>query len=94
MDAVYARRKGVVLRRIADEHLLIPIRHKVGDMQAIYALMGAGPRIWELLDGTRTLGEVRAAIVARFDVGDAAAWEDLCAFVDGLEESGLVERLP
>lgn len=91
---VFARREGVVLRRIADEHLLIPIRHDVADIQAIYAVMGVGVRIWELLDGRRTLNEIRDSIVERHAVSDEAAWADLCAFVDHLEERGLVERLP
>ncbi len=81
-----------MLRQIADEHLLIPIRKDVALLQAIYTLVGIGARVWELLDGTRSLGEIRAAIVERFAVGEEAAWADLCAFVRRLEENGLVER--
>jgi hypothetical protein len=91
-SVVYNRREPIVLRRIAGEDLLVPIRRQVADLRAIYALAGSGARIWELLDGTRTLGEVRDAIVERFEVGPEEAWADLCAFVLRLEESGLVER--
>ena len=90
--SIYARREPVVLRRIAGEHLLVPIRRRVSDLQAIFGLTGVAAPVWEMLDGTRTLGEVRDAVVARFDVSPERAWTDLCRFVGHLEESGLVER--
>jgi hypothetical protein len=89
---VYAQRESIVLRRIAGEHLLVPIRHQLSQMRAIFAVTGTGVRIWELLDGTRPLGDVRDALVARFEVGSEQAWAELCGFVEHLEESGLVER--
>ena len=61
-------------------------------MKAIYALAGVGGPILELLDGARSLGEIRDALVERFAVSDEQAWADLCDFVDRLEESGLVDR--
>jgi hypothetical protein len=91
-DAIYAAREDVILREVAGEHLLVPIRHDVADMQAIYAMTGIGARIWRLLDGTRTLGGVHAAIAAGFEVDEDRAWQDLCEFVDRLEERSLVER--
>jgi hypothetical protein len=91
-ESVYARREPVVLRQVAGESLLIPIHRRVPEMEAIFALSGAGPHIWELLDGRRALGEVRDALVARFEVDAEVAWADLCDFVAQLEEKGLVER--
>ena len=66
--AVYARREGVVLREVAGEHILVPIRRDVADLKAIFALNGVGLRIWELLDGARALDGVLAELVERFDV--------------------------
>jgi hypothetical protein len=91
-SAVYGPRESIVVRRIAGEHLLVPIRGHVSQMKAIFALTGAGGRIWELLDGERALGDVRDALVERFEVGAEQAWAELCEFVEHLEESGLVER--
>jgi hypothetical protein len=91
-DAVYARREDVVLREIAGEHLLVPIRRDVADMQAVFALNAIGVYIWELLDGERTLGAVLAAILDRFDVGAEEAQADLRSFVERLRESGIALR--
>src|SRR5262249_54928974 len=52
--AVYSRRNPIVVREIAGEHLLVPVRRKVGEMRAIYALMGSAAPIFELLDGSRS----------------------------------------
>jgi hypothetical protein len=64
----HKRRDNVVCRRIAGETLLIPIRGTLADMQRVFVLEGAGEFIWESLDGARTAGEIRDAVVERFDV--------------------------
>lgn len=91
-EAVFVRREPIVLREIAGERLLVPIRRHVGQMKAIFALVGAGAAIFELLDGERSLGEIRDALVERFEVSADQAWVDLCDFVEQLQENGLVER--
>jgi hypothetical protein len=90
--AVYARREGVVLREVAGEHILVPIRRDVADLKSIFALNGVGLGIWELLDGVRALDGVLAELVERFDVPSDEAAADLLAFVGRLEAAGLVER--
>ncbi|MCU0242080.1 MAG: PqqD family protein [Vicinamibacteria bacterium] len=92
-EALYKKDNDVVLRDLAGEQLLIPIRNSVAQMHAIFALTGIGVEIWKLLDGARTLGEVQAAIVARFEVSEETAWTDLRRFVAELEEGGLVRRV-
>lgn len=90
--AVYAQRELIVLRRIAGEHLLVPIRNHLSQMRAIFTLTGTGVTIWGLLDGVRPLADVRDALVERFEVESEQAWTELCGFVEHLEESGLVQR--
>jgi len=91
-EAVYARREDVLLRPVAGEQILVPVRHHVADMRAIFALTGVGAAVWELLDGMRPLDGILSAIVERFDVGSTEAWNDLRAFIGQLREAGLVER--
>jgi hypothetical protein len=90
--AVYARREGVVLREVAGEQILVPVRRDVADLRAIFALNQVGRRIWELLDGARDLGGVIAELVERFDVTVEEAAADLRVFVEQLRQAGLVER--
>jgi hypothetical protein len=90
--AVYARREGVVLREVAGEHILVPVRRDVADLRAIFALNRVGLRIWEMLDGARGLDGILAELVERFDVTAEEASADLRSFVERLNDAGLVER--
>ena len=68
-------------RRIADECLLVPIRQKVADLQNIYVLSPVANRIWELLDGRRTLAEVRDQLLDEFEVSPQELEQDLQEFI-------------
>jgi hypothetical protein len=74
-----------VYRRIADECLLVPIRQKVADLQYIYVLSPVANRIWELLDGRRTLAEVRDQLLEEFEVGPQELEQDLQEFIAQLQ---------
>lgn len=89
---LYARRDDVVLREVAGEHILVPIRSGVADLQAIFALNPSGVRIWELLDGERTFEAVLTAMLERYDVAAEEARADLDTFLERMLEAGLVER--
>jgi hypothetical protein len=91
-DPVYARKEDVILRDVAGERLLVPIRNSVADLQAIFALGGIGAFIWERLDGERTLGAVLAGILESYQTTSEDAWADLQAFVERLRSAGLIER--
>jgi hypothetical protein len=90
--AVYARRDGIVLREVAGEQILVPIKRNVAELKAIFALNGVGRCIWELLDGTRGTDVVLANLLERFEVSPEEASADLHAFVDRLMQAGLLER--
>src|SRR5947209_15090125 len=68
LDATYARDPDFVSRRIADEVIVLPIRKNLGDLESIYTLNEVGARIWELLDGRRTLREIRDGIAREYGV--------------------------
>jgi len=91
-ELVFVPREPIVLREIAGERLLVPIRRQAAQMKAIFALVGAGAAIFELLDGERSLGAIRDALVERFEVAPEQAWAELCDFVEQLQENDLVER--
>ena len=91
-ESVYARQEDVVLRDVAGEQILVPVKHNVADLQAVFVLTGIGAFIWGLLDGLSTLAAVRAQILDQYDVAPEDAWTDLGAFVGELSQAGLVVR--
>ena len=83
---VYARNDSFVYRDIAGETVLVPVYGEVADMESIYTLNEVGARIWNLIDGQRTLGEVGQALADEYDAPPADVEADLLEFVEALDE--------
>jgi len=77
---------NIVFRKIANEFILVPIRHNVGDLESIYTLNEVGARIWELIDGKRNTEQIRNIIVDEFQVSSKEAEQDLSEFIEKLEK--------
>ena len=91
LEQRYRRSEQMVFRKIHDETLLVPIKNNVGDLGSIYSLNPTGAFIWECLDGTRRLGEIKTMVVEEFEVGPEQAESDLCVFVSDLLEAGAIQ---
>jgi hypothetical protein len=64
------------------------------DTKVLRGLNPVGSRIWELIDGQRSLEEIAGVIVQEFDVAPGVAVQDVRAFVQDLLDRVLVTRLP
>lgn len=89
---VFSRKKDIVFRRVAGEAILVPVRGTAADMKKIFSLNTVGARIWDALDGRRSLGEVREEILASFDAGEEAVDADIREFVAELVRADLVSE--
>ena len=86
LEATFQKDSSIVSRRIADEVILVPIRRKVEEVECLYTLNEVGARIWELLDGQRSLKAVLEALVEEFNVSEPEAEEDLLRVIEQLKE--------
>jgi MinD-like ATPase involved in chromosome partitioning or flagellar assembly len=64
------------------------------DTKVLRGLNPVGSRIWELIDGQRSLEDIVGVIVQEFDVMPGDAAQDVRAFIQELLDRGLVTRLP
>jgi hypothetical protein len=85
LSRLYHKSPDLVFRQIAGEFVLVPIRHDVADLEAVYTLGGVGARIWELLDGERDGHAILGQIVQEYDVTPDEAEADLTEFLGELE---------
>jgi Coenzyme PQQ synthesis protein D (PqqD) len=92
LEACYRHDPNIVDRNIAGEVILVPIRNNVGDLESIYTLNETAARIWELLDGERTLAEVRDTVVAEFEVEIEDAEADLLELIEQLEMAQAIRK--
>jgi hypothetical protein len=80
----------VVSREIAGETILVPIRQNVGDLESIYTLNETAARIWALVDGHRSVREIRDAVASEYEVALAEAEQDVLELLEELEAIGAV----
>ena len=85
LDERYQKSDDIVSRDIAGETILVPIRNNVGDLESIYTLNETAARVWSLLDGQRTVREIRDAIVAEYEVEQEEAEQDVLELLAQLE---------
>ena len=93
MNKRFARSDSIVSRSIAGECILVPIRQKGEDVDSIYALNEVASRVWELIDGERTMEEVGDHIVAEYDVAPEVAEQDMVELLMQLESVGAVKEV-
>ena len=89
-STVYHKTREIVSRKIADEMLLVPVRGNLADMQRIFSLNPVAEYIWQELDGTRSLDDIRAGVLEQFNVDPAQCDEDIRAFIGQLLENQLI----
>ena len=91
LEKCFEKDPNIASRKIADEYILVPIRHNVGDLENIYTLNEVGAFIWVLIDGKRQLKEIKERIVEEFEVSEEEAENDLIEFLLKLEKIGGVK---
>ena len=93
LNSIVQKDSSIVSRRIADEVILVPISHKLGEIDCLYTLNEVGARIWELIDGDRSLKELRDTIVDEFEVSETEAQDDLTVLIEQLKEIGAIQEV-
>ncbi len=56
-----------------------------------FGALGAGPEVWALVDGSRTIGEIVEALAQRFDGTPAQIRAEVVDFIDATAAVGLIE---
>jgi hypothetical protein len=85
LDSQLVKDKQVIDRVVDDETLLI--HQQTGNY---YSLNSAGTRIWESIDGSKTVRDITRIISSEFDVDDDKAQSDVLDLVSDLVKESLV----
>ena len=93
LEVAWARSERMVGRSVAGEFVLVPLRDRAADIDAIYNLSRVAAFIWERCDGRTPGREVVRAIVKQFEVEEEEAAADYLRLVEQLRSiEALVER--
>lgn len=87
---IYQKDSNIVARKVGEEFILVPIRQDAGDLAGFYSLNYVGGRIWELLDGKRSVSDIARVIFDEFEVDAEKAEKEALHFIERLVELGMV----
>jgi hypothetical protein len=90
---IFCKNSDFVFRKIAEEYILIPIRHRTGDLDKIYNFNELGARFWELIDGSRTMEEIILKLLEEYEVSRDVLQNDLEIFITKLDKIGCVKKV-
>lgn len=93
MEKIYSKNPDVVFRKIADEFILVPIRQKVVDLKSIYTLNEVAAFIWELMDGKKTVSQIKDKIIEEFEVEPAQVESDIEEMLSQFVALGLIQQI-
>jgi hypothetical protein len=82
----------VLVRTVADETFLLPVKGALANTVEMFALSEVGEFIWSRADGSRGVPELVAEVVREFDVAEDQARADVAAFVGQLRSYGLIHE--
>ncbi len=92
-DRVFERDENLVTRTIAGETIIVPVADRVCDLDSIYTLNEVGSRVWALLDGRASAGQIAGAIESEYAVDPDRARADVAGFLGDLEASRLIRPI-
>jgi hypothetical protein len=88
----FTKDNDLVTRDVAGETIIVPIKGRVGDLDAIYTLNEVGTFIWQHLESRPTILQLVDAVAREYDVEPAEAMRDVMEFLESLEAAGLIRR--
>ena len=85
-NLVLRKNKDMVTRVIDDETILLPIYKTSQEINCIYTLNKVGSRLWELIDGKKTLGAIKKQVLKEFDTTPQEVDKEITKFLKDLKE--------
>lgn len=83
---VLKKNPDIVTRKIEDETILMPLYESSEEIDCIYTLNDVAARIWELIDGKKSLKKVKKTLLEEFEATEKELDKELDNFFKDLEE--------
>lgn len=84
-EKVFTKADGVVEAEVDGERILL----SPTDF-SYFGLTGTAPRVWELIDGERTVDDILEILQSDYEATDSEIKDDVFSFLEALQVSGLV----
>ena len=90
MEVNMKMREGLVLRRIADLDVVIPIGNNIADFNGIISLNETAAFLWKRLTLKEDLPQIVDALIEEYDVNPEVARKDIEQFIEQLTQANIV----
>lgn len=87
------RSEKVVVRKVGNEMVIVPLVNSVADMTRVLTLNETGAAIIEALDGQHTISQVEVQLISVFDVESDILAADLQNFILDALAKGIIEEV-
>lgn len=85
-EVVLRKNKNIVTRVIDDETILLPVYRSSGEINCIYTLNSVASRVWQLIDGKRSLIKIKSRLLDEFDTDVKEVDKEMSSFLNDLKE--------
>jgi hypothetical protein len=92
MQKSYQVSSGYVVRQIADDFLLIPVKMQEKGESQLAIMNETGKFLWEQLQEGRTMEELIRAMTEAYQVSEKDAVADIIDFLNNLKERKLLQE--
>ena len=84
--AVLRKNPNMVTRVIDNETILLPIYKTSEEINCIYTLNAVASKVWEMIDGKRSLIEIKSEVLKKFDTTPREADKEMQNFLKDLKK--------
>lgn len=92
LQSILSHSPSIVTRKTGSEYVLVPVTNNIADMNSVYTLNETGAFIWELIDGKRTVEELKNALTSEYEISAEEAERDIFEFVENLRKYLIVNE--
>ncbi|MBN1492823.1 MAG: PqqD family protein [Candidatus Omnitrophica bacterium] len=83
---ILRKNEDMVTRVIDDETILLPIYKSSNDIDCIYTLNKVASEVWGLIDGKKTVADIKAEILKKYDATPEEIEEEMQKYLEELRE--------
>lgn len=84
-------KQGYILREVAGNYIVVAVGEAVKNFNGIINLNETGAFLWKHLQDGATEEQLKKAMLEEYDVQEDVAQNDIKAFIDKLNEKGLLD---
>jgi hypothetical protein len=88
----FTKTESLVSRKVGSEFVIVPICRTAGEVESIYSLNEVAVRIWELIDGNRSVEQIRDEMVDEFEVSSEELEKDLVELLQQLTSIAAIQE--